>query len=80
MNGGCWILDIGWGLLELGDIKGGTTNEQRVVGLADIKGVKEFIDINRSQKILRVVVGIKSILWTLAILGVVYGVMDMGPT
>ncbi len=22
MNGGCWILNIGWGLLELVDIKG----------------------------------------------------------
>ncbi len=38
-------------------------------------GYKEFIDINRSQKILRGVVGIKLILWILAILREVYGVM-----
>ncbi len=38
----------------------------------------EFIDINRSQKILRWVAGIKSILWILAILrGGVYGVMGL---
>ncbi len=35
------------------------------MGLADIK---EFIDINRSQKILSGVDGIKSILWILLIL------------
>ncbi len=46
--------------------------------MADIKGgKKEFIDINRSQKILRGVAGIMSILWILAILWGVYG--DMGP-
>ncbi len=45
-------------------------------GLADIKGVKrEFIDINRIQKILRGIAGIKSTLWILAILRGVYGVM-----
>ncbi len=33
MNGGCWILDIWWGLSELVDIKGGSRNEQRVVGI-----------------------------------------------
>ncbi len=39
------------------------------MGLADIKGgKKEFIDINRSQKILMGIVGIKSILWIMAIL------------
>ncbi len=38
-------------------------------------GQKEFIDINRIQKILRGVAGIKSILWILAILRGVYGVM-----
>ncbi len=40
VNGGCLMLDIGWGLSELVDIKGGRTNEWRVVGLADIKGGK----------------------------------------
>ncbi len=35
----------------------------------------EFIDINRSQKILRGVAGIKSILWILAIFREAYGVM-----
>ncbi len=43
--------------------------------MANIKGVKKFIDINRSQKILRGVVGIKSILWILPILRGVYIVM-----
>ncbi len=44
--------------------------------MADIKGgEKEFIDINRIQKILRGVAGIKSILSILAILRGVYGVM-----
>ncbi len=33
MNGGCRILDIGWGLSELVDIKGGSRNEKRVVGV-----------------------------------------------
>ncbi len=33
MNGGCWIFDIGWGLSELVDIKGGSMNEERVVGV-----------------------------------------------
>ncbi len=61
------ILDIGWGFSELVDIKGDSRNEQRVVGLAVIKG-----GINRIQKILKGVAGIKSIL---AILRGVYGVM-----
>ncbi len=44
--------------------------------MADIKGGgKEFIDINRIQKILRGVAGIKSILLILAILRREYGVM-----
>ncbi len=28
MNGGCRILDIGWGLSELVDIKGGSRNDR----------------------------------------------------
>ncbi len=45
-------------------------------GLVDIKGGKwEFIDISRSQKILTGVAGIKLILWILAILRGVNGVM-----
>ncbi len=35
----------------------------------------EFLDINRSQKILNWVAGIKSILWILAILRGVYGII-----
>ncbi len=27
VNGGCWILDIGWGLSELVDIIGGSRNK-----------------------------------------------------
>ncbi len=34
MNGGCRILDIGWGLSELVDIKRGNRNEYRVVGVS----------------------------------------------
>ncbi len=46
------------------------------MGLADIKGgYNEFIYIETSQKILRGVAGIMSILWILAILRGVYGVM-----
>ncbi len=44
------------------------------MGLVDIK-VEEFIDINRSEKILKGVAGSKSTLWILAILRGVYGVM-----
>ncbi len=38
MNGGCRILDIGWGLLELVDIKGVAVRMSRGQwGLAEIK-------------------------------------------
>ncbi len=33
IKGGKRILDIGWGLSELVDIKGGSRNEWRVVGV-----------------------------------------------
>ncbi len=33
MNGSCLILDIGWGLSEIVDIKGGSRNEERAVGV-----------------------------------------------
>ncbi len=32
------LLDIGWGLLELVDIKGGSRNEERVVGVGRYRG------------------------------------------
>ncbi len=40
MNGGCWILDIGWELSELVDIKGAVGMSRAYWGLVDIKGVK----------------------------------------
>ncbi len=40
-------------------------------------GEKEFIDINRIQKILKGVEGITSILWILVILRWVYGIMGL---
>ncbi len=33
VNTGCRILDIGWGLVELVDIKGDSRNQYRVVGV-----------------------------------------------
>ncbi len=40
VNGGCQILDIGWGLSELVDIKGAVGMSRAYWGLADIKGGK----------------------------------------
>ncbi len=40
MNGGCRILDIGWGLSELFDIKGAVGMSRGQWGLADIMGGK----------------------------------------
>ncbi len=56
-------------MLELVDIKGAVGMNRAYWELADIKGggQKEFIDINRSQKILRGVAGSKSILRIFAI-------------
>ncbi len=53
------------GLAELVDINGGSRNEYRVVGVSRYKGGKRIAEI-------------KSILWILAILRGVYGVM--GPS
>ncbi len=40
MNGGCRILDIGWGLSELVDINGALGMSRGQWGLADIKGAR----------------------------------------
>ncbi len=82
INRGEWGLsDIGWGLSELVDIKGGSRNEfvEGSVGWQILSNLREVKGIHRNyqeSEDIEGVEGIKSILWILSILKGVYGVME----